>query len=171
MEAVSRFVDVTTGTTVWPASPGCPTPIGASPDGSTFYVRCNPDDRIQTVDAATGKVLATFPDYGATYGFATDGKLVYLHTFADEGLLAVDAATGRKAWRASFPDGGPVEFAIAGGVVYGWRTDGHPLAAFATGTGRPISLTSKTTAFPGAPVVANGRLYGRTGSTLTAFAP
>jgi len=164
-------IDVTTGKTVWPADHGCFTPIGASTDGSKFYVRCDPDDRIQTIDASTGKVLATFPDYGATYGFATDGERVYLHTFSDEGLLAVDAATGNKDWRASFADNGPIEFTLGGGVVYGWRTDGKPLAAFATSTGSPIQLTAHTKALQSAPVVANGRLYGRTGSTLTSFAP
>jgi outer membrane protein assembly factor BamB len=164
-------IDVTTGKTVWPAGHGCFTPIGASTDGSAFYVRCNPDDRIQTIDAATGKALATFPDHGATVGFATDGKRVYLHTFDDRGLLAVDAATGKKAWRASFTDHGPIEFSLGGGVVYGWRSDGNPLAAFATSTGSPIKLTADTSALQSAPVVANGRLYGRTGATLTSFAP
>lgn len=164
-------IDLTTGKTVWPAGHGCFTSIGASTDGSTFYVRCNPDDRIQTIDASTGKVLATFPDHGATSGFATDGKRVYLHTFADEGLLAVDAATGKEAWRASFAGNGPGEFTLGGGVVYGWRGDGDPLAAFATNTGSPIKLTADTSALQSAPVVANGRLYARTGSTLTSFAP
>jgi outer membrane protein assembly factor BamB len=159
-------IDVTTGRTAWTGGRGCFTPIGASPDGATFYVRCNPDDRIQTVDAATGKLLATFPDHGATFGFATDGKRVYLHTFANEGLLAVDATTGRKAWGASFPDNGPIEFAVAGGVVYGWRSEKNPLAAFAASTGRPVTVTA---ALRGSPMVANGRLYGRTGSTLTSF--
>lgn len=164
-------IDVTTGKTVWPAGDNCSTPIGASTDGSKFYVRCNPDDRIQIIDASTGKVLATFPDYGATFGFATDGKRVYLHTFDDEGLLAVDAATGKKAWSASFADDGPVEFTLGGGVIYGWRADGKPLAAFAASTGSPIKLTADTSTLRSAPVVANGRLYGRTGSTLTSFAP
>jgi outer membrane protein assembly factor BamB len=164
-------IDVTTGKAVWPAGPGCFTPIGASTDGATFYVRCDPDGRIQTVDASTGKVLKTFPDHGATFGFATDGKRVYLHTFSDQGLLAVDATTGKKAWRASFAHHGPIEVTLGGGVVYGWRGDGNPLAAFATSTGSPIKLTAKTAAFQGAPAVANGRLYGRTGSTLTTFAP
>jgi len=170
-DGLTSAIDVTTGKTVWPAGHGCSTPIGASTDGSTFYVRCDPDDRIQTIDAATGKVLTTFPDYGSTYGFATDGKRVYLHTFSDEGLLAVDAATGNKAWRASFTDNGPIEFALGGGVVYGWRDSGKPLAAFATSTGSPIPLTATTGALQGAPMVANGRLYGQTGSTLTSFAP
>jgi outer membrane protein assembly factor BamB len=164
-------VDVTTGKTVWSAGRGCFTPIGASTDGSVFYMRCDPDDRLQTVDASTGRVLATFPDHGATFGFATDGKRVYLHTFSDEGLLAVDAVTGKKAWSASFPDDGPIEFALGGGVVYGWRDDGKPLAAFATSTGSPIKLTANITTLASAPVVADGRLYGRTGSTLTSFAP
>lgn len=164
-------IDVTTGKTVWSAGHGCFTPIGASTDGSRFYMRCDPDDRIHTVDASTGKVLATFPDHGATFGFATDGKRVYLHTFSDEGLLAVDAITGKEAWRASFADNGPIEFTLGGGVVYGWRADGNRLAAFATSTGSPIKLTAKTAAFQSAPVVANGRLYGRTGATLTSFAP
>jgi len=164
-------IDVTTGKIVWPARPGCLTPIGASTDGSKFYVRCNPDDRIQVLDAATGKVLAVFPDLGATYGFATDGRRVYLLTFADEGLLAVDAATGTKAWSASFGTDGPGEFSLGGGVVYGWRSTGKPLTAFATSTGSPIKLTAETGALRGAPAVANGRLYGRTGSTLTSFAP
>jgi len=164
-------IDVTTGKTVWSAGHGCHTPIGASTDGSKFYVRCDPDGRIQTIDASTGKVLATFPDHGATSGFATDGKRVYLNTFSDEGLLAVDATTGKKAWQASFADNGPIKFTLGGGVVYGWRTDGNPLAAFATSTGSPIKLTADTSALQSAPVVANGRLYGRTGSTLTCFAP
>jgi outer membrane protein assembly factor BamB len=116
-------------------------------------------------------VLATFPDHGATFGFATDGKRVYLHTFDDEGLLAVDAVTGETAWRVSFAASGPVEFTLGGGIVYGWRGDGNPLAAFAANTGSPIKLTAKTSAFQGAPAVADGRLYGRTGATLTAFAP
>ncbi|MCA2211289.1 outer membrane protein assembly factor BamB family protein [Jidongwangia harbinensis] len=164
-------IDITTGKTAWPAGNGCFTPIGASTDGARFYVRCDPDDRIRTVDALTGKVLGTFPDHGATFGFATDGKRVYLHTFSDDGVLAVDAKTGKKAWRASFADHGPIEFTLGGGVVYGWRGDGRPLAAFATGTGSPIKLTTKTAALQGAPVVAHGRLYGRTGATLTSFAP
>jgi outer membrane protein assembly factor BamB len=164
-------IDLTTGRTAWPANRhGCSTPIGASTDGAAFYVRCDPDDRIQRIDAATGKVLATFPDHGATFGFATDGKRVYLHTFADEGLLAVDAVTGREAWRASFPADGPIEFSLGGGVVYGWRPDGDPLAAFAASTGRPITLTARPV-LQGAPMVASGRLYGRTGATLTVFAP
>jgi outer membrane protein assembly factor BamB len=170
-EGPATAIDITTGKTVWPAGPGCFTPIGASTDGAKFYVRCDPDDRIRTVDASTGKVLKTFPDHGATFGFATDGKRVYLHTFSDEGLLAVDATTGRKAWRASFADNGPIEFTLGGGVVYGWRGDGRPLTAFTTSTGSPIKLTAKTAALQGAPAVANGRLYGRTGSTLTSFAP
>jgi len=169
-EGPAAAIDVATGKTVWLAGNGCFTPIGASTDGSKFYVRCDPDDQIQTIDAATGKVLATFPDHGATFGFATDGERVYLHTFSDEGLLAVDAATGKKAWSASFADNGPIEFTLGGGVVYGWRTDGKPLAAFATSTGSPIKLTAHTNALQSAPVVANGRLYGRTGSTLTSFA-
>jgi outer membrane protein assembly factor BamB len=164
-------IDITTGKTVWPASQSCSAPIGASTDGSKFYVRCDPDQRIQTIDASTGKVLTTFPNHGATFGFATDGERVYLHTFSDEGLLAVDATSGKKAWSASFADSGPIEFALGGGVVYGWRPDGNRLAAFATRTGSPIKLTADTSALQSAPMVANGRLFGRTGSTLTSFAP
>jgi len=113
---------------------------------------------------------------GHVYTFKTSyslgaGKRVYLHTFSDEGLLAVDAATGKKAWRASFADNGPIEFTLGGGVVYGWRADGYPLAAFATSTGTPIRLAADINRFQSAPMVANGRLYGRTGSTLTSFAP
>jgi outer membrane protein assembly factor BamB len=170
-EAPAVAIDVTTGKTVWSAGAGCFTPIGAASDGSTFFVRCDPDDRIRTVEAATGKLLATFPDHGSTYGFATDGERVYVHTFDDEGLLAMDAATGKKVWRASFADSGPFEFSLGGGVVYGLRGDGKPLAAFAASTGVPIGLTAKTSAIENAPVVAKGRLYGRTGATLTSFAP
>jgi outer membrane protein assembly factor BamB len=164
-------VDITTGRTVWPAGSGCFTPIGASTDGSRFYVRCGPDDRIRIVDAVTGRVRATFPDLGATFGFATDGRRVYLHTFADEGLLAVDATTGVKAWSVSFAGSGPSAFAIGGGVVYGSSGDGDPLVAVEAGAGRPIRLPAGVRPLRGAPVIADGRLYGRTGSTLTAFAP
>lgn len=163
-------VDVTTGKAVWPAGAGCFTPIGASPDGATFYMRCGPDERIRSVSAATGAVLRTFPSHGATSGFATDGERLYLHTFADE-LIAVDADNGRRVWTATFTEDAPITFAVGGGVVYGWRDNDHPLSAFETRTGSPIELDAKTSALQGAPMVANGRLYGRTGSTVTAYAP
>ncbi|WP_250032888.1 outer membrane protein assembly factor BamB family protein [Paractinoplanes maris] len=163
-------VDVTTGKAVWPAGAGCFTPIGASPDGATFYMRCDPDGRIRSVSAATGAVLKTFPSHGATFGFATDGERIYLHTFNRE-LIAVDAHDGHRVWTATFTEDAPIMFAVAGGVVYGWRDNGHRLAAFETRTGRPIALDASTKGLQGAPMVANGRLYGRTGSTLTAYAP
>jgi len=163
-------VDVTTGKAVWPASPGCFTPIGASPDGATFYMRCGPDELIRSVSAATGAVLRTFPSHGATFGFATDGERLYLHTFADE-LIAINAENGRRVWTATFTEDAPIMFAVGGGVVYGWRDNSHPLSAFDTRTGSPIKLDAKTSALQGAPMVANGRLYGRTGSTVTAYAP
>jgi outer membrane protein assembly factor BamB len=163
-------VDVTTGKAVWPAGAGCHTPIGASPDGATFYMRCDPDGLIRSVNAATGAVRKTFPSHGATFGFATDGERIYLHTFSSE-LIAVDANDGRRVWTATFTEDAPITFAVGGGVVYGWRDTGHPLAAFETRTGKPITLDAKTSALQGAPMVANGRLYGRTGSTVTAYAP
>ena len=42
-------------------------PEGASPDGATFYMRCDPDGLIRSVSAATGAVLKTFPSHGATF--------------------------------------------------------------------------------------------------------
>jgi outer membrane protein assembly factor BamB len=162
-------VDITTGKAVWPADAGCATPIGASPDGARFYLRCGPDERIRSVSAATGAVLRTFPSHGSTFGFATDGERIYLHTFADE-LIAVDADNGRRVWTATFAEDAPIMFAVGGGVVYGWRDNGHPLSAFETRTGSPITLDARTSALQGAPMVANGRLYGRTGSTVTAYA-
>ena len=163
-------VDVTTGKAVWSAGKGCFTPIGASPGGATFYMRCDPDGRIRAVSAATGAVLRTFPSHGATFGFATDGERLYLHTFSHQ-LIAIDAGSGRRVWTATFTEDAPIVFAVGGGVVYGWRDNGHPLAAFETRTGRPIRLDAKTSALQGAPMVANGRLYGRTGSAVTAYAP
>ncbi|WP_158647214.1 PQQ-binding-like beta-propeller repeat protein [Actinoplanes sp. ATCC 53533] len=163
-------VDVTTGKALWPADAGCFTPIGASPDGATFYMRCGPDERIRSVSAATGAVIRTFPSHGATSGFATDGERLYLHSFAHE-LIAIDAHNGRRAWTATFTEDAPIMFAVGGGVVYGWRDNGHPLSAFEARTGSPIKLDAKTSALQGAPMVANGRLYGRTGSTVTAYAP
>ena len=163
-------VDVTTGKAVWPAGAGCFTPIGASPDGATFYMRCDPDGRIRSVSAATGAVLETFPSHGATTGFATDGKRIYLHTLDNE-LIAVDAGDGRRVWTATFTDDAPITFAIGGGVIYGWRDTDRPLAAFEARTGSPIRLDAKTAGLRGAPMVANGRLYGTTGSKVTAYAP
>ena len=169
-EDTTTAVDVTTGKAVWPAGAGCFTPIGASPDGATLYLRCGPDERIRSVDAATGAVRTTFPSHGATSGFATDGERLYLHTFADE-LIAINAVDGRRVWTATFTEDAPITFAVGGGVVYGWRGNGQPLAAFETRTGSPIKLDPATSALRGAPMVANGRLYGNTGSTVTAYAP
>jgi outer membrane protein assembly factor BamB len=169
-EDTTSAVDVTTGKTVWPAGAGCFTPIGASPDGAAFYMRCGPDEQIRSVSAATGAVLRTFPGHGATSGFATDGERIYLFTFAHE-LIALDAGDGRRVWTATFTEDAPIVFAVGGGVVYGWRDNGHPLAAFETRTGRPIKLDASTSAMRGAPMVTNGRLYGNTGSTVTAYAP
>jgi outer membrane protein assembly factor BamB len=163
-------VDITTGKAIWPAAPGCSTPIGASPDGATFYLRCGPDERIRSVSAATGAVLRTFPSHGGTFGFATDGERIYLHTYAQE-TVAIDAEDGRRIWTATFTEDAPIGFAVAGGVVYGWRDRGHPLAAFDARTGTPIKLDAKTAGLRGAPMVANGRLYGTTDSTVTAYAP
>ncbi|MCO8273831.1 PQQ-like beta-propeller repeat protein [Actinoplanes sp. TRM 88003] len=166
----STAIDVTTGRAVWKAGAGCFTPIGASPDGAAFYMRCDPDGLIRRVSSATGAVLGTFPSHGSTMGFATDGERVYLHTLAST-MIAVDARDGRRVWTATFADDTPYGFAIGGGVVYGWRSDGHPLAAFEARTGRAITLDAGTSALRGAPIVANGRLYGRIGSTVTAYAP
>ncbi|SNY69916.1 outer membrane protein assembly factor BamB family protein [Paractinoplanes atraurantiacus] len=163
-------VDVTTGRDLWTPGTGCFTPIGASPDGATFYMRCDPDGPLRRVDAATGKVLRTFPSHGATSGFATDGERVYLHTFANE-LIAVDASDGRRLWTATFAEDGPIEISVGGGVVYGWRDGRHPLAAFEARTGKALGLDAKTSALQGAPMVANGRLYGRTASAVTTYAP
>ncbi|MCY1143087.1 PQQ-binding-like beta-propeller repeat protein [Actinoplanes sp. Pm04-4] len=163
-------VDVTTGRTVWSAGTGCFTPIGASPDGGTFYMRCDPDGLIRRVSADTGAVVKTFPNHGSTYGFATDGERVYLHTFANQ-VIAVDATDGHRVWTASFTDDAPFEFAIGGGVVYGYRGDAHPVAAFDTRTGKEIKLDATTATFRSAPMVANGRLYGRTASAVTVYAP
>ncbi|MCM4077485.1 outer membrane protein assembly factor BamB family protein [Paractinoplanes hotanensis] len=163
-------VDVTTGKAVWPAGAGCFTPIGASPDGSTFYMRCDPDGRVRSVSAATGAVLETFPSHGATTGFAADGNRIYLHTLDNE-LIAVDAGDGRRLWTATFTDDAPITFAIGGGVIYGWRDTDRPLAAFEARTGSPIKLEAKTSGLRSAPMVANGRLYGTTGATVTAYAP
>jgi outer membrane protein assembly factor BamB len=163
-------VDVTTGKTVWPARKGCSTPIGASPDGAAFFMRCGPDERIVRVNSATGAVIKTFPSQGSTYGFATDGERVYLHTFSNE-MIAIDARNGRRVWTATFTDDAPITFAVGGGVVYGWRGDGHPLAAFETRTGKSVNLGAGTFGLQGAPMVANGRLYGNTGSAVTTYAP
>ncbi|MBL7255891.1 outer membrane protein assembly factor BamB family protein [Paractinoplanes lichenicola] len=163
-------VDVTTGKSAWPAGTGCYTPIGASPDGSKFYMRCDPDGLIRSVSAATGAVLKTFPSHGATFGFATDGERIYLHSFAGA-MLAISADDGRKLWSAPFPEDAPIRFAIGGGVVYGWRDKDRPLAAFEARTGRPIPLPAATTGLQCEPIVANGRLYGRTESTVITYAP
>ncbi|GAA3925629.1 outer membrane protein assembly factor BamB family protein [Actinoplanes auranticolor] len=163
-------VDVTTGKAVWPAGAGCFTPIGASPDGAAFYLRCGPDERIRSVSAATGAVLRTFPSHGGTFGFATDGERIYLHTYSGE-LIAVNANDGRRVWKATFSENAPIMATVGGGVVYGWRSKGQPLAAFETRTGKPIKLDARISGLQGAPMVANGRLYGRTGSTVTAYAP
>jgi outer membrane protein assembly factor BamB len=163
-------VDVTTGKALWPAGAGCFTPIGAAPDGARFYMRCGPDERIRSVDAATGAVLKTFPRHGGTYGFATDGERIYLHTYAGE-LIAVDAKDGRKVWAATFTENAPIMAAVGGGVVYGWRSNGQPLTAFETRTGKPIKLDAGISGMQSVPMVANGRLYGRTASAVTAYAP
>ncbi|WP_250007640.1 PQQ-binding-like beta-propeller repeat protein [Actinoplanes sp. M2I2] len=163
-------VDVTTGTAVWPAGAGCFTPIGASPDGARFYLRCGPDERIRTVSAATGAVLRTFPGHGGTFGFATDGERVYLHTYSNE-LIAVDATDGRRLWTAAFTGNAPVTLSVGGGVLYGWRGHGHPLAALDARTGSSIALPASTSDLRDAPMVANGRLYGTTRSAVTTYAP
>ncbi|MFI7602919.1 PQQ-binding-like beta-propeller repeat protein [Actinoplanes sp. NPDC049681] len=53
--------DITTGKRLWPTGAGCFSPIGASPDGTKFYMSCNDSDGIQVVDAGTGQVTASFP--------------------------------------------------------------------------------------------------------------
>jgi outer membrane protein assembly factor BamB len=163
-------LDISTGKRLWPAGTGCYRPVGASPDGAKFYMSCAERPRIQVVDAATGKVTATFPAYGPTSGFATDGQRVYMRAFT-AGILAVDATTGSKAWSRSVAGSAPLMFSTGGGVVYGWRGSGHPIAAFEARTGRVIKLDAKTSAIEGQPLIANGRLYGRTASTVTTFAP
>ncbi|AGZ41125.1 outer membrane protein assembly factor BamB family protein [Actinoplanes friuliensis] len=169
-EDKTTAVDVTTGKTLWTAGAGCFTPIGASPNGSTFYMRCGPDEQIRSVDAATGATLETFPTHGGTFGFATDGERVYLHTYDNE-LIAVDAVDGHKVWTATFAENAPIITSIGGGVVYGWRGKDHPLTAFETATGKAIQLAATTSALRDAPLVANGRLYGATGAAVTAYAP
>ncbi|MEV4343241.1 PQQ-binding-like beta-propeller repeat protein [Actinoplanes sp. NPDC049596] len=163
-------VDLTTGKTVWPAGAGCYTPIGASPDGATFYMRCDPDGPIRSVDAATGAVRQTFPSPAGGTGFATDGERIYLHTFADE-LIAVDAKDGRRVWTTKFTRDAPIMFAVGGGVLYGWRDSTHPLAAVNARTGEVFRLGAQISGLAAAPMVANGRLYARTESTVTAYAP
>ncbi|GAB2585404.1 hypothetical protein Aab01nite_52920 [Paractinoplanes abujensis] len=163
-------VDMVTGKSAWPAATGCYTPIGASPDGAKFYMHCDPDGLIRTVSSATGAVLKTFPGHGSTYGFATDGERVYLHSFAGA-MLAISADDGRTIWSAPFGEEAPIEFAIGGGVVYGFRDTSLPLAAFEARTGKPIPLDAGTKGLREAPMVANGRLYGRTASTVTVYAP
>ncbi|XVU27951.1 PQQ-binding-like beta-propeller repeat protein [Actinoplanes sp. CA-054009] len=163
-------VDVTTGRTLWTAGAGCFTPIGASTDGAAFYMRCDPDGRLRRVSATTGEVLKTFPSHGSTFGFATDGERVYLHTFANE-MIAIDAADGHRVWTSTFADAAPISFAVGGGVVYGKRDGDYPLAAFEARTGRLIELDARTSAVQDAPMVANGRLYGRTRTAVTTYAP
>ncbi|XVV15180.1 hypothetical protein ACQP2X_12805 [Actinoplanes sp. CA-131856] len=86
-------------------------------------------------------------------------------------VVGDDAGDGRRLWTASFADDGPIEITVGGGVVYGWRGGGHPLAAFEARTGRPIGLDARTSVLQGAPMVANGRLYGRTASAVVTYAP
>ncbi|MFI7602918.1 PQQ-binding-like beta-propeller repeat protein [Actinoplanes sp. NPDC049681] len=105
------------------------------------------------------------------FGFATDGRRVYLGTLSDAGVLAVDAATGDKVWSAKFAERGPIMFSTGGGVVYGWRSNGYPTAAFDAQTGRAVRVDASTSAIQGPPLVANGRLYGTTGASVTTFAP
>ncbi|MEV4638025.1 PQQ-binding-like beta-propeller repeat protein [Actinoplanes sp. NPDC049548] len=163
--------DITTGKRLWSTGAGCYSPIGASPDGAKFYMSCNDSDGIQVVDAATGQVTASFPYYGTIFGFATDGKRVYLGTLSDSGVLAVDAGTGGKVWSTKFADRGPIMFSTGGGVLYGWRSYGHPIAAFDAKTGQAIKLDAGTSMIQGPPLMANGRLYGPTGSSVITFAP
>ena len=132
---------------------------------------CNDGMGMRVVDAATGKVTASFPSYGTTSGFATDGERVYLGTLADSGIVAVDAHNGRKLWSVKFADRGPLMFSTGGGVVYGWRSNGHPTAAFDVKTGNALKLDARTSAIVGPPLVAYSRLYGATESTVTTFAP
>ncbi|MBU2668056.1 PQQ-binding-like beta-propeller repeat protein [Actinoplanes bogorensis] len=162
-------VDLATGKTLWSPGAGCWTPIGASPDGGAFYMRCDPDGPISRVDAATGRVLATFPSPGSTSGFATDGERVYLHTFANQ-LIAIDARTGRRVWTAGFAEEAPIEVSIGGGVVYGWRDSGRAVVGLSARTGKTLPLDARISTLRGAPIVANGRLYGRTASGVAVYA-
>jgi outer membrane protein assembly factor BamB len=164
-------IDITTGQPAWSSEAVCDNPVGASPDGTKFYVRCGPGDALQAVDSATGKVLASFPDHGSTFGFATDGERIYMRTYSPEGVIAIDAFDGRKLWSTTLGDRGPFMFSVAGGVLYGLRGYGFPVAAMNAATGKLISLDARTSDITGQPMVANGRLYAMTGSAVTVFAP
>jgi outer membrane protein assembly factor BamB len=167
--------DITTGKRLWSLGDRCISPIGASPDGSRFFLNCNNDEGIEVVDSATGRTTVKFPDHGYILGFATDGRRVYLGTLDGRDIVALDAGSGRKVWSATFADDGPTTFSTGGGVVYGARGDGHPVAAFDAATGRALRLDATTSALFETPMIAKGNLYGVTGykgaprSALTAW--
>ncbi|MFG1603560.1 PQQ-binding-like beta-propeller repeat protein [Actinoplanes sp. NPDC049265] len=157
--------DITTGKRLWSLGRGCHSPIGASPDGTRFYLNCNNDEGIEVVDAATGKTTAHFPSYGYLFGFATDGRRVYVGTLSEPAaVVALDAVTGKKLWSRTYAESQPVSFTTAGGVVYGWRGDGRPVAALEAATGKVLKLDASTSALATAPQIAQGHLYGIAGT-------
>ncbi len=161
-------LDVVTGKPVWRLDAGCNTPIGASPDGGRFSMHCGDSRGIRVLRASDGRVEATFPSYGPVTGFATDGRRVY--TQAGDSVLALDARDGRHLWSANYAGDPPLTFAVAGGVLYGWRGNGKAVAALASATGRPIKLSPKTAALSGENLmVAHGRLFGTTAHGVSTF--
>jgi outer membrane protein assembly factor BamB len=157
--------DITTGKRLWSLGSGCHSPIGASPDGTRFYLNCNNDEGIEVLDAATGRTTAHFRSYGYLFGFATDGSRVYVGTLSEPPtVVALDAGTGKKLWSTAYADSQPVSFSTAAGVVYGWRGDGRPVAALAATTGKVLKLDASTAALATAPQIAKGHLYGISGT-------
>lgn len=161
-------VDITTGKQKWALPAGCFDVLGASPDGSRLFQSCDAGG-IRVIDAATGTVVTTHAGEWSRYSFATDGPRIYLR--GDTEVGALDAKTGRLLWSAAFADNAPVELAVAGGVLYGRRGNGHPLVAYKVTDGTPITLAAATAAAEGSPMIAQGRLYATTGATITAYAP
>ncbi len=161
-------VDITTGRKLWSLAADCFSALGASTDGSRFYLRCRDNDRIRLVKAATGATVTTLPDFGWHTFFATDGTRIYLN--GDSGLVAADATDGHQIWRRPYPDGTPYELALAGGVLYALRGDGKPMQAFDARTGKLIALDPRTAAITMQPMVARGRLYGVTRTGVAAYA-
>ncbi len=162
-------VDIRTGKPLWTLPAGCADVLGASTDGKRLFQACDGDEGVRVIDATSGEVADTFPGTYSRYSFATDGQRIYLLGYG--GFVALDARTGKRLWKVAFETEPPLTFAVAGGVVYGWRGNGHALAAVEAATGKPIELPASTASVRDGVMIAQGRLYGITGAAVTAYAP